>query len=479
MSFRQKVVSGLFWTGTARLLSQLVTWAMTMVVIRLLAPADYGLIAMATVFVGFVALLSEAGLGAALVQAPHVDSRGLRGIFAAVLVVDIALFAMHYLAAPLAAWFFDEDRLTLLVRVLGLHLLVSAFAVIPQAMLARALDFKRPSIIGLVANTCGSLVTLTLAFAGHGLWSIVVGNLVAQLVNTISLNVAAPFVVWPDFSLGGARGLIGFGGQFTASRLLWFFYSQADIFIAGKVLGKEALGFYSVALDLASSPTQRISAVLNTVAFPAFAHAQADSPAVRQHVQTAVRMLSLVVFPVLWGLSCVAPEIVSVILGDQWQPVVLPLQVLAVIMPVTILSPFLNAALQGLGKGGIVLKNVITASLLMPLAFVIGAQGGLLGLSLAWLIGFPLVFALNLSRMLPLLGVSITDLFGHMAPAVLASAVMYASVTSARALLAPHVTEAVLLIALVGVGAGTYAFVTVCVNRDALGVLRGLLVRSG
>src|SRR6188508_2666140 len=125
MSLRKKVISGLYWAGGVRLLSQILTWIITLVVIRLLTPEDYGLLAMATVFVSMLALMGEAGLGAALVQAPELNDQKLRGTFAAVILVDVALFAAQYAAAPLIAWFFDEQRLVAIIRVLAVQFLLS------------------------------------------------------------------------------------------------------------------------------------------------------------------------------------------------------------------------------------------------------------------------------------------------------------------------------------------------------------------
>jgi O-antigen/teichoic acid export membrane protein len=115
------VLSGLFWAGGARLLGQIFTWAITIVVIRVLTPDDYGLLAMAMVLVSLLYLTSEAGLDTALVQASDVDEHKLRGIFGAVILIDFALFAFLFVAAPAIAYFFDEDRLVWIIRVLALQ----------------------------------------------------------------------------------------------------------------------------------------------------------------------------------------------------------------------------------------------------------------------------------------------------------------------------------------------------------------------
>ena len=187
MSLRDKVVRGLYWTGGTRLLGQAVTWLITIVVIRLLTPDDYGLLALAAVFVGFLFVLAEAGLGAALVQAPQLDDTKLRAIFAAVILVNSIFTAALIVAAPLIASFFSDSRLASVLQVLSAQLLLSIFAVIPTAILTRSLDFRRLSLIGLIASICGSLCTLALALSGYGVWSLVAGSLVTSTLNTAGL----------------------------------------------------------------------------------------------------------------------------------------------------------------------------------------------------------------------------------------------------------------------------------------------------
>jgi len=475
MSLRRSVLSGLFWAGGTRLIGQALTWAITIVVIRLLSPDDYGLLAMAMVFVNLLFLLAEAGLGAALVQAPKADEPNLRAIFAAIVLVDFALFALLIASAPAIAHFFDEDRLTLIIRILALQFLISIFAVIPTALLTRALDFKHQSVIGLAAAFCGSVTTLVLALSGYGVWALIIGNLTAHLLNTVGINLVSPFLKWPDFSLRGARQLLVIGGQMTAARVLWFIYSQADIFIAGRLLGKELLGFYSVSMHLASRPVQRISAVINQVAFPAFARSQHDPELVSRYLLKALRLLFFVSFPVLWGISSIAPEIVGVLLGAKWSRAVVPLQLLPLIMPLSIVSPFLNTAFQGIGHSGVVFRNTLTACLIMPAAFCIGANWGLVGLSLAWVVGFPIVLAFNLRRMLPLVALNLRDVFSVAAPALLGSCGMYAAVTITRHFAADRFESAVLMLVLIGVGATSYAALAWTANRTGVGELADLL----
>ena len=303
MNLPNSVLSALRWSASARLASQIITWAMTLVVIRILAPTDYGLLAMATAVITFLVMLAEFGLGTALVQAKEVDTAMLRNAFGLVLAIDFALTAVLVLGAPLVAAFFDEPRLVLIIRVLAIQFVIAAFSVIPDSLLQRGMVFRGKSLIDLASAVLGGIASLSLALAGAGVWALVGGMLLSQTVKTVGVNIISPFAHLPGFSPKGMRSLLLFGGHVTIVQVVWTLVSQIDVIIGGRWLGKEVLGLYSVAMHLASLPNQKISGIINQVAFPAFARIQEDIKQVSKHLLMVFRLLSFFAFPVGWGIS--------------------------------------------------------------------------------------------------------------------------------------------------------------------------------
>jgi len=477
MSLKSKLMVGFGWVAGANFAGQVVTWGITIVVMRILNPSDYGLLAMASVFVAFLSMMAAAGLGPAIVQAVQIDDGKLRQLQGLILILNVALFMLLFLTAPLIAVFFEESRLKDIVRVLSFQFVISGFSVIPESLLGRALMFKIRAQVDLISNIAGGGMTLVLALSGSGVWALVAGAMVSATGKAIGLNLATPYFRWPNFSLNGIWPLIAFGGHVTTARVLWFFYSQADMIIAGKLLGKEVLGFYSVAMHLASLPVQKISGVINQIAFPAFSQIQRDSQVVSGQFLKAAHTLSFFAFPVLWGVSSVAPELVLLLLGTQWTPAVLPLQVLPAIMPLRMISNFLPSAVDAVGRPDITVKNLISASLLMPGAFLVGAQWGIEGLCIAWLIGFPIVFYGNLLRTLPAIRVNIGDLLRAMARPALNSMVMYAAVVWTGKVMLLNTTHTQRLSLMILVGVIVYGVLTMATNRNGCRMVTGLLRR--
>lgn len=475
MTIREQVMSALRWTAGARLAAQVITWAITLVVIRILTPADYGLLAMATVFIGFLSMFSEFGLGSAVVQRVDVDVPTLRRAFGIIIAIHFLLAAVVLAAAPLVGYFFAEPRVIPIVQVFSMQFVLAAFAVIPDAMLQRRMEFRRRSLLDLSGAIVSSVTTLVLALAGHGVWALVAGSVLRQAWKTIGINVLSPFSHWPAFSLTGMRSFLTYGGHLTGAQLLWFFFTQIDVVIAGKWLGKELVGFYSVAVHLSSLPNQRIAGIINQVAFPSFARIQHDIQAVGRHFLLGVRVLSFVAFPILWGMSSVAPEIVEIILGPRWGPAALPLQVLGLIMPVRTITMFVPNALQGVGRSDVIFWNCVWASLVTPVAFLVGIQWGLPGLSFAWLFWAPVVFIQIMLKSLPILGLSLRQLLLSIVPAGAACTLMYASVYLARLALSAISNGGLRLALLVLVGAASYVAASLAFNRKGVREVRDLV----
>lgn len=469
MDIRRSVISGLRWTGGARVASQVMTWVITIVVMRLLAPEDYGLMAMAAFFMSLAAMISELGLGAAVVQAPKLDHGALRQVFGAVLVLNALLFGLLFaFATPIAA-FFQEDRLDLIVRVLAVEFLLVPFATVPDALLRRAMRLKACAVIEFSTTVISSLCTLGAAAAGAGIWALVLGYLVKALLRIVFLNAVQPFFHLPSFGFRENRKMLGFGGNIVLSRLLWFFYSQCDVLIAGRVLGKEALGFYSVGLQIASLPVQRLSSIVNQVGFSAFSRIQDEGERVRAYFLLAVRTVSLVTFPILWGIGAVAPVLVPALLGEKWHGAILPLQAMSLIMPIRMISVVLPAATDGVGRADISVQNLALCAIVTPLALVVGSQWGLTGMCVAWIVASPPLAMVTMLRGIKVIGVRPRELLEPLVAPGCAAGIMWAVVGIAIYFLQDSfLNSRVLLLFLISIGATVYIALTFLVNRNAL-----------
>ena len=475
MDLKKKVITGFCWSAGGRFLSQLITWAITLIVIRLLTPADYGLMAMAGIFTGFLALLNELGLGAALVQGEDFEKHFLRKVFGLVFTVNFFLFMLLLFAAPLIASFFKEQRITPIIRVLSFQFIMMGLSTIPQSLLMRAMNFKKISVVDFVSGIVGSLTTLILALMKGGVWSLVWGSLASNFVRTIGLNLIQPSVRFPRFSFNGMRQIMSFGGYVTIGRILWYFYNQADIFIIGKLLGKDVLGFYSIGMELASLPMDKISGILNQIAFPAFSSIKKDPEKVKGHFLKSVRIISFTAFPVLWGISSISQEIVAILLGDKWRLAALPLQLLSLLIPFRMLSNITYPVLMGLGRPDIVFLNVLLYAVVMPLAILIGVQWGIFGVCIAWLLVFPFAFLWNLFRVIAILDIEFIDFLTAIYRPILASLSMYIIIIAIKLSLGIDTTNIGSVVMLITTGILVYSGMILTLNKEGCREMLGLI----
>jgi O-antigen/teichoic acid export membrane protein len=471
MDIRSKVMSALRWSAASRFLGQLFSWAITIYVIRLLSPGDYGLMAMAMVVLSFLILLNTLGLDAVLVQEKALDEQTRRQVFGVVIVVNVLFFALVFLGAGSIAALYGEPELVPVMRVLSLQFLLLIFETLPQSDLERNIDFAQRSIVDLVTLVLGSLTTLMLALAGLGVWALVWGTLVTNAARMAGLNIICRSLVWPSFSLRGMGRHFSFGGFVTFDRGLWFLFSESDKFIGGKFLGNHLLGYYAVASQLASLPINKISGLLNSVAFPAFsrAHSHAGSEAVRGYLLKATHLLSIAAFPVFFGLSCTAEPLIAVLLGEKWLPAAPLLQLLGVVMPFRLLSNVFPPLLWGIGHPRISAGNYVVAAILMPLAFYAGTHWGVVGLAYAWLAMYPVVFLVTALRTCRMVAVPLAEYAGQIVRPLAAGIAMYAVVWVLGDVAYGTAGEWSYLAQLVIVGMAAYGGVMLLVDRPGLG----------
>ncbi|MHB8493945.1 MAG: lipopolysaccharide biosynthesis protein [Casimicrobiaceae bacterium] len=461
---KRAAAQSLRWSAASKFGSQLLNWAITIVVVRLLSPSDYGLLAMANIFIGLFSMVSELGFGASIVQAGELEALRIRKLFGAALILNFGIFVALALAAWPIAHFYAEPRLTRVIQVSALQFIIGATAVVPSALLTRALRLKRLSVLGAIGSLTGSATTLALAYSGFGVWSLVLGGLAGAVAGTTLLQMFAPQRMWPSFRVSGIRDLVSFGAQITLIRILAYAFVQADVIIASKAFSVHVLGTYSVAVHLATLPMQRLSSIFNGVAFPAFARLGEDVRAISVNLLLVVRLISFIAFPILWGISSVAPELVRLALGPTWTGAILPIQIIATIIPLRMVNSIVNTVFISRGYAQLMLKVGIANLLLAATLFYVGVQHGIIGLSVAWVVLTPAVSYISLRQTLAKLGTKTAGILHEMAPSAACALFMVVGVLAVRGA-TENSADLSRFAILVMTGAILYALATLVINR--------------
>lgn len=436
-SLGNQVRSAVIWRSGSQIVAQLVMWAATFLVIRILDPHDYGLFAMTGVIMVFLNMLNGYGLASGLIQQAEIGKREIRQLFGMLILLNFGLGLAQFLLAPLAAAYYRQDIVAHLLRVQALLYLTTPFIALPYALLSRSMEFRLQARVNIIASVASAVAALGGALAGWGVWTLVFAPIVLFTVRAVGMTIAANSLVWPSFDFRGAGGLARYGGVMAASQLFWFAQSQADVFIAGRHFSPHMLGIYTTSLFLTQIFVSKFVPPLNEIAFSAYARIQHDGAAVANAFARSVRIIMVAALPFYFGLAVTSEPLVLTVLGEKWAEAVPVVHLLALAMPFMTLQILFSPACDALGKPGIGVSNGAVGAVLLSIAFMIGVRWGATGIAWAWIAAYPLYLAISLWRSLPVIGTSIRALVDAIAPALFAAIGMALAVRLVDAALPP------------------------------------------
>ena len=475
-SFGRTVRDAVIWRSGSQILAQLVQWAATFLVIRVLDPSDYGLFAMTQVVMAFASMMNGYGLASGLVQQREVTQRMIRQLFGMLILLNAGLALAQLALAGVAAAYYRQPVVADLLRVQALMYLTTPFIALPYALLSRQMDFRRQAKVNMAAATLAAITALAGAYAGLGVWTLIAAPFVLFATRAIGMTVAARALVWPTFDFRGAGHLARYGGLMALGQLFWFLQSQTDVFIAGRSFSPYQLGIYTTALFLTQIFVAKFVPPLNEVAFSAYARIQSDADARAAAFVKAARIVMTAALPFYVGLAVTAEPLVLAVLGGKWREVAALVPLLAMAMPFMTLQVLYSPACDAVGRPEIGVRNGAVGAGILTLAFLAGVSWGPHGLALAWVAAYPVYLAIGSARALPVIGTSAGALARGIAPPLpcaLGMGAVVLAVDAALPVLAPVPRLAILVLA----GAAAYAVALALFARPLVRELVALVRR--
>jgi O-antigen/teichoic acid export membrane protein len=443
---RSTVRSGLMWTLSGQWGGYVLQLATTIVLARLLQPADFGLVGMALTLTVFVDQFRTLGLSQAVVQRKDLTWRQVDALFWVNAGTGVALGALVAALGPLAAGFYGRSELVPICAVLGAAYVVSGLGVQHNALLNRHLRFRAIALRTSVARLVASAAAILAAWAGAGYWSLVVLQVTQTVVALVVVWTAVRWRPGPPRRLSDAMPLLRFGAGVSAAGLLNTVSRNADNVLIGRVLGADALGLYTRAYGLLLVPLRQLKSPLGSIVEPVLASMQDQPVRYRQFYCSAIQALAHAGMPVVAVLAVVSHELVLLLLGDQWLAAVPVFQVLAIAGLVQLVSSTTGWLYVSSGRSGPFALWAAVSSVITVLSFAVGLAWGIQGVAVAYAAGQTIMLLPSFSYAARGTAVSVSDILSAMRrPVILA---LLAAVTAwiTRALLDDLAPVALLLV---------------------------------
>ena len=395
------------------------------VLARLLPVEAFGLLAIASLVVNLGSRVSEIGTGPALIQRVTITPIHVRVAFSLSLLCGSLVTLAIWFAAPFAADVFKADGVTPVLRLIGIVFVVGSIGTTAEALMLRAMDYRRLLRVELASYAIGyAVVGIGLAWLQFGVWALAWATIAQAVLKTAMLLVMSPHPARPCVARTEMRQILNFGVGMTLGRLASFAAQSADYFVVARWLGTVALGFYSRAYQIMCLPLYLFSSVLNSVLFSAYSSVQTDADRLRRGYLTSVSLSALVVFPALTTIAIIAPELIVGVFGPQWSPAITPLRILSAAGCFYCIYNLADSLTRA--KGAVYMKFVFHGVYAVSVlgAAIVGTRWGIAGVAAGLTASTGLVYVLMAGLSLRLTGSSWRAFFEAQLPGVEVAAVV-------------------------------------------------------
>lgn len=370
---KKQVLSSLVWQMLQRILGQLISFGVSVILARNLMPEDFGVVALSGMFLILIGIFIDSGLGTALIQKKNADELDYNTVFYANIVFACLVYIIVFLVAPFIAQIFNNPQVTSVLRVMGLGMPIGALSGVQNALVSKKMAFRKFFFSSISGNILSAIVGLTMVFSGCGVWSLVGQNLINTIANSVVLIYIVRWIPQWKFSKERFKSLFSYGWKLTASNLLGTFFSQLKGYAIGLKYSASDLAFYNRGEGLPGIIYNNISSSINTVLFPALSQLQDDKNAIRMALSKAMRTASFILMPGLLGLAAVSDNFVQIVYTSKWMAAVPFMQVICMMNCFDLLGSANIQAMKAVGRADTLLKLELYKKPLM-LVILIGCM---------------------------------------------------------------------------------------------------------
>lgn len=395
MSLKKKAISGILWAGLQQFSKQLIQFSVSLVLARLLLPQQFGVIAMISIFVGLGKILLESGLSQSLIRTTSPDIEDYSTVFFFNLAASFLVYAFVFFCSPLIAHFYNQPPLESFTRWYCLIFITNALSSIHFTRLSKQMLFKKELTIMVPSLFLSSIVLITMAYSGYGVWSLVTSGLLQSLAVALQMWIRSdsrPILV---FNQEKFKYHFHYGFKLTLSRILDTLFNSVYVVIIGRYFAPAQVCFYGRSDSLKQFPVSNISFVLNKVTYPRFSEVKDDDFRLKEIYSKIMQMVLFFIAPILLIMSALGEPFFRVLFTEKWLPAVPYFQILCwtgILYPIH--AHNLNI-LKVKGRSDLFLKLEIIKKILVILVITASISYGIYGLLYSGIITSVLVFFIN------------------------------------------------------------------------------------
>lgn len=372
---KEKVVSSLVYKFIERISVKLLGLIISIILARLIAPNDFGLLAIITVFINLSQTVIQGGFNTALVQSKTADDKDYSTVFYISLAVAGLAIGVLYMCAPFISQYYGSDALVWPLRAYAFTLVFAAFNSVQVAKLQREMKFRSMMLSSLVATVVAGVVGILMAYNGLGIWALVVYNSLTIVVSCLTMLISAKWFPRLTFSLSGAKQLFSYGWKMFVSAILCSIYNDIRTLIIGKKFSTEDLAYYNKGQQFPVVISSTLDSAIQSVMFPAMASVQDDRMRVKNILRRALSIASLLIVPLMVGLAVTAESVIVILLTEKWLPCVFYMQMICLADIVFALSSSNLVAIKAIGRSDIYMRLEIVRRILMLVVLAVSLLG--------------------------------------------------------------------------------------------------------
>ena len=397
----RQIAKGAEWTVFMRMAIRVIGLISMTILARLLAPADFGLVAMATMVWAALEAMGEFSFNVALIQNQTAGRREYDTVWTMTIIRGMALALLLFAVAGPAAIFFNEPRLEAIFHVFALVPVIQGFANVGVIDFQKHMKFDKDFIFMVGVKISGFLVTVPLAFLWRSYWALVAGSVATGIARLVLSYALHPYR--PRLTLATWRRIFDFSKWLVVSNIIGFVRSRLDSFTIGKLLGAQALGVYAVAYEIATLGTSELIAPIRRALFPGYSKLAHDPELIRKGFLDGLALIVLIALPAAVGIGVVAGPLVRLLLGDKWLDAIPLIEILMVFGVFSTIAANTWPVFLALGRPAINMTlGLVTLVIFVPAVLIGGARWGLPGV--VWAVtlgeGITLILAIGVVKRL-------------------------------------------------------------------------------